>query len=72
MQTVLILGAGLSSTSLIKYFLDHSHHQWKIRVGDIKLENAIERISEDKGCERSNKINTDLIGAIPLSDAIAT
>lgn len=44
MQTVLILGAGLSSTSLIKYFLDHSHHQWKIRVGDIKLENAIKRI----------------------------
>ncbi|MCD4710282.1 MAG: saccharopine dehydrogenase NADP-binding domain-containing protein [Bacteroidales bacterium] len=44
MQTVLILGAGLSSTSLIKYFLDHSHHQWKIRVGDIKLENAIKRV----------------------------
>lgn len=36
------------------------------------LENAIERIFEDKGCESSNKINTDLIGAIPLSDAIAT
>ena len=36
------------------------------------LENAIERISEDKGCESSNKINTDLIGVIPLSGAIAT
>ncbi|MCK4880984.1 MAG: saccharopine dehydrogenase NADP-binding domain-containing protein [Bacteroidales bacterium] len=46
MQTVLILGAGLSSTSLIKYFLDHSHHQWKIRVGDIKLENAITRVED--------------------------
>ncbi len=45
MQTVLILGAGLSSTSLIKYFLDHSHNQWKIRVGDIKLENALERVN---------------------------
>ncbi len=45
MQTVLILGAGLSSTSLIKYFLDHSHKQWKIRVGDIKLENAVERVN---------------------------
>jgi len=45
MQTVLILGAGLSSTSLIKYFLDHSHHQWKIRVGDINLENALGRIN---------------------------
>ena len=45
MQTVLILGAGLSSTSLIKYFLDNSHNQWKIRVGDIKLENALERVN---------------------------
>ncbi len=45
MQTVLILGAGLSSTSLIKYFLDHSHNQWKIRVGDIKLENAVEGVN---------------------------
>ena len=45
MQTVLILGAGLSSTSLIKYFLDNSHNQWKIRVGDIKLENAVERVN---------------------------
>ena len=44
MQTVLILGAGLSSTSLIKYFLDHSQEKWKVRVGDIKLENALERI----------------------------
>lgn len=45
MQTVLILGAGLSSTSLIQYFLDQSNHQWRIRVGDIKLENAIERVN---------------------------
>ena len=45
MQTVLILGAGLSSNSLIKYFLDHSEKQpWLIRVGDIHPENAIERI----------------------------
>ncbi len=45
MQTVLILGAGLSSTSLIKYFLDHSKDQWKIRVGDINLENALDRVN---------------------------
>lgn len=45
MQTVLVLGAGLSSTSLIKYFLDHSRQQWKIRVGDINLENAERRIN---------------------------
>lgn len=45
MQTVLILGAGLSSTSLIKYLLDHSQQQWKVRVGDIQVENAMERIN---------------------------
>jgi saccharopine dehydrogenase-like NADP-dependent oxidoreductase len=44
MQTVLILGAGLSSISLIRYFLNQSSNQWKIRVGDIILENALERI----------------------------
>lgn len=44
MQTILILGAGLSSTSLIKYFLDYSAKRWKVRVGDIKLENALERV----------------------------
>lgn len=44
MQTILILGAGLSSNSLIKYFLDHSAKRWKVRVGDIKLENALERV----------------------------
>jgi saccharopine dehydrogenase-like NADP-dependent oxidoreductase len=45
MQTVLILGAGLSSNSLIKYFLEHSDkQQWTIRVGDIHPEDAIERI----------------------------
>jgi saccharopine dehydrogenase-like NADP-dependent oxidoreductase len=45
MRTILILGAGLSSNSLIKYFLDHSKkHQWRIRVGDIQPEKAVEII----------------------------
>lgn len=45
MQTVLILGAGLSSTTLIKYFLDNSNKQWKVRVGDISLEKAVAGIN---------------------------
>lgn len=46
MQTILILGAGLSSNSLIKYFLDHSKKQeWQIRVGDIQPENALANIN---------------------------
>jgi saccharopine dehydrogenase-like NADP-dependent oxidoreductase len=44
MQTVLVLGAGLSSTSLIRYFLENSRGQWKIRVGDLNLVNARKRI----------------------------
>ncbi len=44
MRNILILGAGLSSTTLIKYLLDHSENQWVVRVGDIRLENAQEKI----------------------------
>jgi saccharopine dehydrogenase-like NADP-dependent oxidoreductase len=44
MQTILVLGAGLSSTSLIQYFLEHSTGRWKIRVGDIEEEKAQLRV----------------------------
>jgi saccharopine dehydrogenase-like NADP-dependent oxidoreductase len=44
MQTILVLGAGLSSATLIDYFMLHSHHGWKIRVGDVNLELARRRI----------------------------
>lgn len=44
MQTILILGAGLSSNSLIRYFLEHATGRWKVRVGDIDLEKAKQRI----------------------------
>ena len=44
MQNILILGAGLSSTTLIKYLLDHSDNRWTVRVGDIKLESAQKKI----------------------------
>ncbi|MCX6231573.1 MAG: saccharopine dehydrogenase NADP-binding domain-containing protein [Bacteroidetes bacterium] len=45
MKKILILGAGLSSSSLIKYLLDHSNeHNWKIKVGDVSLSVAKEKI----------------------------
>jgi saccharopine dehydrogenase-like NADP-dependent oxidoreductase len=44
MQTILILGAGLSSGSLIQYFLDQSDRGWKVRVGDLNPELANNRI----------------------------
>ncbi len=44
MQTILILGAGLSSYSLINYFLENSGSQRTVRVGDINLEKARARV----------------------------
>ena len=36
MKKILILGAGLSTTSLIRYILKHSKaHQWHLTLGDI-------------------------------------
>lgn len=38
MKTILVIGAGRSSSSLIKYLLDHSTKEnWLVRVGDMDL-----------------------------------
>jgi saccharopine dehydrogenase (NADP+, L-glutamate forming) len=68
MKTILVLGAGLSSNSLIKYFLDHSLEQdWLIRVGDIRPENAIENI---KGHPRGEAFEFDIHNLKQRSDEI--
>ncbi len=39
MQTILVIGAGLSSSSLIRYFLDNAiEHNWQVRVVDQDIE----------------------------------
>lgn len=41
MRNILILGAGLSTSSLIKYLLDAStEHGWKITIGDLSVDLA--------------------------------
>jgi len=46
MQHILILGAGLSASSLIKYLLDHSEqYNWQVRLGDLSLETAKAKIN---------------------------
>lgn len=41
MKRILVLGAGLSSSSLIRYFLDRSEEKdWIVRVGDLSFETA--------------------------------
>jgi len=45
MKKILIIGAGLSATSLIQYLLKHSEkHNWKITVGDMSLELAQKKV----------------------------
>ena len=45
MKKILILGAGLSSSSLIKYLLDNSKiYNWKVKVGDMSKEVAEKKI----------------------------
>jgi len=52
MKKILVLGAGLSSSSMIKYLLDHSEQcNWKIRVGDISLDVAKQKIANHKNGE---------------------
>ncbi|HAN19590.1 MAG: saccharopine dehydrogenase [Bacteroidetes bacterium GWC2_33_15] len=52
MKKILILGAGLSSSSMIKYMLDHSEqYNWKVRVGDMSLEVAKRKIANHKNGE---------------------
>lgn len=49
MKTILIIGAGRSSSSLIQYLLDHAQaEQWQVRVGDVDEKNAIARVGGNK------------------------
>jgi len=52
MKKVLILGAGLSSSSLIKYMIDHSEeYNWRIKLGDISLALCEKKIAGHKNGE---------------------
>ncbi|HBX53151.1 MAG: saccharopine dehydrogenase [Bacteroidetes bacterium RIFOXYA12_FULL_35_11] len=46
MKNILILGAGLSASTMIKYLLDHStEYNWKITVGDVSAETAQKKVA---------------------------
>jgi len=46
MKKILLLGGGLSTTSLIKYLLDNSEkYDWTLRIGDIQLDFIKEKIN---------------------------
>jgi saccharopine dehydrogenase-like NADP-dependent oxidoreductase len=45
MKTILVIGAGRSSSSLIQYLLDHATSEnWHVRVGDVEEKNALARV----------------------------
>jgi hypothetical protein len=49
MKKILLLGAGLSDSTLIRYLLDHAQeNDWKLRVGDISEESARKKIGVHK------------------------
>ncbi|MBW1635618.1 MAG: saccharopine dehydrogenase NADP-binding domain-containing protein [Deltaproteobacteria bacterium] len=52
MKKVLILGAGLSTSNLIKYMIDHSEkYDWTIKLGDISLELCEQKVAGHKNGE---------------------
>lgn len=59
MQTILILGAGFSSNSLIHYLADHSEeNNWQINVVDQDFEHLKEKT---KGLKNVNPLNMDAL-----------
>ena len=49
MRSILILGAGRSSSALIDYLLRHAvKHDWDVTVGDVSLAAAVERVGNSK------------------------
>ena len=52
MKTILVLGAGLSTSSLIKYLLDNSQkYNWKVIIGDISKDLASKKVSDHENGE---------------------
>jgi saccharopine dehydrogenase-like NADP-dependent oxidoreductase len=68
MKTILILGAGLSTPSMIKYLLDHaSEYDWHVKVGDMREETAKQRVN---GHPRGSAFAFDLFNDEQRADEI--
>lgn len=58
MKTILVLGAGRSSSSLISYLLDHAHeNNWRVIVGDASRAMALDKV---KGHPRGEAIQFNI------------
>ena len=65
MKTILVIGAGRSSSSMIRYFLNNAEKEdWYIRVGDMNLEMAQDKVGEHSRAEafQFDALNKEMIG----------
>lgn len=70
MKTILILGAGRSSSHLIRYLLQHAvEEQWMIRIGDMDVEGARSRFGSN---DRLEMVELDAYNDEQRRMAIAT
>jgi saccharopine dehydrogenase-like NADP-dependent oxidoreductase len=70
MKTILVLGAGRSSSSLITYLLNNAkEHDWNIIVGDFSLEAAQQKVNNH---DRGNAIFFDVHDNEKSNSAIAS
>jgi len=70
MKKILILGAGLSSSSLIRYYLDLSEKKdWLVRIGDLSLETALKKAG---GHPRSEAFRFDVKDSVQCRKEIST
>lgn len=64
MKRILVLGAGRSSSSLIQYLLDHARaEEWFVTVGDVSVENAMEKVRSADGGGQAVRFDINEIAA---------
>ena len=70
MKTVLILGAGRSSSSLIRYVLQHaSANEWNVIVGDLSVEAGRQSIGSGNGAAVYFDIKDEVSSAITVGES---
>jgi saccharopine dehydrogenase-like NADP-dependent oxidoreductase len=68
MKKILLLGAGLSTSTLIRYLLNHAReNDWKLRIGDISEESASKKLGRHP---RGESLLFDVHDAIQLENEV--
>ena len=66
MKTILILGAGLSASSMIRYLLTHSEKEnWKLRIVDRDIDRILNLVGDHKNATALNFNATNSKERIP-------